>query len=147
MKLRWLLALIALPLSASAFAQEKKELRWGTDPTGGAPYVFQDAQGKFIGFEYEFAAYLAQKLGRESVKVDADWSTLPELLDKPRVGDKAIDQFVGSRHVVFLPRPGNQPHRAAGRIAGRMNLRAQPAPRPAQTLGIRPPLALRAPAA
>ena len=53
--------------------------------------MFQDAQGKFIGFEYEFAEYLAKKLGRESVKVDADWSTLPELLDKPRVGDKAID--------------------------------------------------------
>jgi polar amino acid transport system substrate-binding protein len=88
---RWLLALLALSLSAPAFAQEKKELRWGTDPTGGAPYVFQDAQGNFIGFEYEFAAYLAKKLGRESVKVDADWSTLPELLDKPREGDKAID--------------------------------------------------------
>jgi polar amino acid transport system substrate-binding protein len=89
---RWLfvavVALIATPLAAQ---DKKPELRWGTDPTGGAPYVYQDQQGKFIGFEYEFAEYLAKKLGRESVKIDGDWSTLPELLDKPREGDKAID--------------------------------------------------------
>ena len=88
---RWLLVAIALSFAAPAFAQEKKELRWGTDPTGGAPYVYQDSQGSFIGFEYEFAQYLAKKLGRESVKVDGDWSTLPELLEKPRVGEKGID--------------------------------------------------------
>ena len=76
-------------LAAPASAQEKPQLRWGTDPTGGAPYVYQDAEGKFIGFEYEFAEYLASKLGRDSVKVDADWSTLPELLDKPRTGRRA----------------------------------------------------------
>jgi polar amino acid transport system substrate-binding protein len=88
----WLLVPFALFLAAApAPAQEKQELRWGTDPTGGAPYVYQDAEGKFIGFEYEFAEYLARKLGRESVKVDADWSTLPELLDKPRTGEKGID--------------------------------------------------------
>ena len=56
---RWMFALFALALAAPAFAQEKPELRWGTDPTGGAPYVYQDASGKFIGFEYEFAEYLA----------------------------------------------------------------------------------------
>ncbi len=90
---RWLLASVAaLVLASPLSAQEKKpELRWGTDPTGGAPYVYQDADGNFIGFEYEFAAYLAKKLGRESVKIDGDWSTLPELLEKPREGDKAID--------------------------------------------------------
>ncbi|MCI0704821.1 MAG: ABC transporter substrate-binding protein/permease [Planctomycetia bacterium] len=87
---RWLLAVVALLVGAPAFAQEK-ELRWGTDPTGGAPYVYQDAGGNFIGFEYEFAAYLAKKLGRQSVKVDADWSTLPELLEQPRGGEKGID--------------------------------------------------------
>jgi polar amino acid transport system substrate-binding protein len=88
----WLLPLLALALAAApATAQEKPELRWGTDPTGGAPYVYQDNEGKFIGFEYEFAEYLAARLGRASVKVDADWSTLPELLDKPRTGEKGID--------------------------------------------------------
>src|SRR5262245_44120136 len=88
---RWLLAAAVLLVGGPAFAQEKKALRWGTDPTGGAPYVYQDAQGNYLGFEYEFAAYLAKKLGRESVKVDGDWSTLPELLDKSRDGEKGID--------------------------------------------------------
>ncbi len=88
---RWLLIAIVLLTTTPVSAQEKKPLRWGTDPTGGAPYVYQDAQGSFVGFEYEFAEYLAKKLGRTSVKVDGDWSTLPELLDKPPEGDKAID--------------------------------------------------------
>ena len=94
MNRRWLLAVArgrSRPRRRPAIAQEKPELRWGTDPTGGAPYVYKDNDGKFVGFEVELAEYLAQKLGRESVKVDADWSTLPELLDKPRDGEKGID--------------------------------------------------------
>ena len=63
---RWLLAVVALIFGAPAFAQEKKELRWGTDPTGGAPYVYQDAQGNYVGFEYEFAAYAKNSAARAS---------------------------------------------------------------------------------
>lgn len=75
------LLLLFAPLPA--FAQEKKPLRWGTDPTGGAPYVFRDAAGNFIGFEVELAEYLANKLGRTSVMKPGDWDKLPELLGKP----------------------------------------------------------------
>ena len=77
--------LLAAPLAASA--QEKKPLRWGTDPTGGAPYVYQDANGKYIGFEVELAEYLANKLGRKSELVKGDWDKLPELLGKPLDSD------------------------------------------------------------
>jgi polar amino acid transport system substrate-binding protein len=79
---RWSLAALALAFGAPAFAQEKKELRWGTDPTGGAPYVYEEG-GKFVGFEVELAEYLAKELGRTSKMVKGDWDKLPELLGKP----------------------------------------------------------------
>ncbi len=82
--------LVALP----AQAQEKKPLCWGCDPTGGAPYIYIDdksADKKYIGFEVELAEYLAQKLGREAVMVDGDWSNLPKQLDKPADVEKGLD--------------------------------------------------------
>ena len=87
---RWLLAILILLAPLPALAQEKKPLRWGTDPTGGAPYVYQDAAGNFIGFEVELAEYLAAKLGRTSVMKKGDWDKLPELLGKP-ADDDGID--------------------------------------------------------
>ncbi len=60
-------------------------MRWGTDPTGGAPFVYQDAAGNYTGFEWDFAAYLAKKLGRTSTMVAGDWSNLPQLLDKDTI--------------------------------------------------------------
>ena len=39
----------------------------------------------------ELAEYLAKKLGRVSQPVEAEWSTLSRLLDKPRTGEKGID--------------------------------------------------------
>ena len=91
MNARWI-ALALVLLASPALAQEKKELKWGTDPTGGGPYVYKtDPNGPYVGFEVEFAEYLAQKLGRVSKPIEAEWSTLPELLDKPREGEKGID--------------------------------------------------------
>ena len=87
---RWLLAVLILLAPLPALAQEKKPLRWGTDPTGGAPYVYQDAAGKFIGFEVDLAEYLAKKLGRTSLMKKGDWDKLPELLGKPP-NDDGID--------------------------------------------------------
>ncbi|MFO0824132.1 MAG: ABC transporter permease subunit [Gemmataceae bacterium] len=80
---RWLLVAFAFLLAGPLSAQEKKpQLRWGTDPTGGAPYVYKDGD-KFVGFEVELAEYLAKELGRESKMVTGDWDKLPELLGKP----------------------------------------------------------------
>jgi polar amino acid transport system substrate-binding protein len=92
---RWVLAAVLLVLAAPAAAQEKqgdakKELRWGTDPTGGAPYVYEQ-QGRFVGFEVELAEYLAGQLGRTSRMVKGDWDKLPELLGKPTDADGSID--------------------------------------------------------
>ncbi len=78
---RWLLVALALLLAPPAFGQEKKELRWGTDPTGGAPYVYKEGD-TFVGFEVELAEYLAKELGRTSKMVTGDWDKLPELLGK-----------------------------------------------------------------
>ncbi|MBN9122854.1 MAG: ABC transporter permease subunit [Planctomycetes bacterium] len=92
MKPRWLLVPLALVFASPGPAQEKKELRWGTDPVGGGPYIYKDdPNGPYVGFEVELAEYLAKKLGRVSTPVEAEWSTLPELLDKPRDGEKGID--------------------------------------------------------
>jgi polar amino acid transport system substrate-binding protein len=92
---RWLVAAVAaLVLAAPAVAQEK-ELKYGTDPTGGGPYIFRNdpnnPNAPFVGFEVELAQYLAKKLGRTAREVTGEWDKLPELLTKPREGDKGID--------------------------------------------------------
>jgi polar amino acid transport system substrate-binding protein len=66
-------------------------LRWGTDPTGGAPFVYQDNAGNYTGFEWDLARYLADKLGREPVMRPGDWSKLPQRLDQPADGPEGID--------------------------------------------------------
>ncbi len=80
-----------LLLPATALAQDKKPFRWGTDPTGGAPFVYQDEDGKYVGFEVELAAYLAKKLDREPKMVAGDWSNLPQQLDKSPDVEGGID--------------------------------------------------------
>ncbi len=87
-------ALLVVPiLSPLAVAQEpsKKPLRWGADPTGGAPFVFQNKAGEWTGFEWDFAAYLAEKLDRTPVMRPGDWDKLPQRLDQPADGPEGID--------------------------------------------------------
>jgi polar amino acid transport system substrate-binding protein len=82
--------LAAAPVS---LAQDLKKppLRWGTDPTGGAPFVYQDAAGNFTGFEWDLAEYLGKKLGRTPVMRPGDWDKLPQRLDQPADGPEGID--------------------------------------------------------
>jgi polar amino acid transport system substrate-binding protein len=87
---RWSLVALAVLFAPPGFAQEKKELRWGTDPTGGAPYVYKDGD-KYVGFEVELAEYLAKELGRTSKMKTGDWDKLPELLGKPADDEEGID--------------------------------------------------------
>jgi hypothetical protein len=63
------------------------------------------------------------------------------------IGVEAIDQVMSEGDIVALAGRANQADRKAERLGGGVNLGAQAAARPAQTLGIRPPLTLRAPAA
>jgi len=65
--------------------------RWGTDPTGGAPFIYQDAQGRYIGFEVELAEYLARKMNRQSQLVEGTWANLPAQLEKSPDAEKGID--------------------------------------------------------
>ena len=69
------------------------------------------------------------------------------LVGNGRAGIEAVDESVRKGNVVALPWSTDQADRIAEGIAGGMDLGAQPAPRPAQALGIRPPFSLRAPAA
>jgi hypothetical protein len=59
----------------------------------------------------------------------------------------AVDKIVHEGDVIALPGSTDQTNRIAEGIASGVDVGAQPAPRPAQALGIRPPFALRAPAA
>ena len=83
--------LAAAATSSPAQDARKPPLRWGTDPTGGAPFVYQDAAGRYTGFEWDFAAYLADKLGRTPVMRSGDWDKLPQRLDQPADGPEGID--------------------------------------------------------
>lgn len=88
---RHLVAVALLLLAAPAFAQDKKSLRWGTDPTGGAPFVYKDKSGTYVGFEVELANYLGEKLGRTPEMVAGDWANLPQQLTKSADVDGGID--------------------------------------------------------
>lgn len=63
------------------------------------------------------------------------------------LGGEAVDEFMREGDVVALSGRADQAERQAEGLGGRVDLGAQAAARPAQALGIRPPLTLRAPAA
>jgi hypothetical protein len=62
-------------------------------------------------------------------------------------GFEAVDELVREGDVVAVSGRADQADWITQRITGSMDLGAQPTARPAQTLGIRPPFALGAPAA
>jgi polar amino acid transport system permease protein/polar amino acid transport system substrate-binding protein len=87
-----------MPIRGRADGQEP-ELIWGGDKTGGAPYIYDDEQGKLVGFEAELADYLAGQLGRKPVFKNVTWDNLPDALVR-----KSIDivlngyEFSAKRH-------------------------------------------------
>jgi polar amino acid transport system substrate-binding protein len=88
-----LLALVMLTSATASVAQDTKRtnFRWGTDPTGGAPFIYQNDAGQFVGFEVDFAEYLAKRLGQKSEFVKGSWDKLPQLLDQPVSDAAGID--------------------------------------------------------
>ena len=62
----------------------QQELRWGADPSGGAPYVFTDPASpeRYIGYEKEMVDALAAAMGRTPVFVPSDWETLVSALQR-----------------------------------------------------------------
>ena len=62
----------------------QRVLRWGADPSGGAPYVFTDPANpdRYIGYEKEMVDALAQAMGRQAEFVPSDWETLVSALQR-----------------------------------------------------------------
>jgi len=62
----------------------QQTLRWGADPSGGAPYVFTDpsAPDRYIGYEKEMVDALAAAMGRKPEFVPSDWETLVSALQR-----------------------------------------------------------------
>lgn len=69
------------------------------------------------------------------------------LVGKGAIGLDTVDQIVGEGDVVALTGRTDQADGQTERLGGCVDFCTQPAARPAQALGIRPPLTLRAPAA
>ncbi|HYP53087.1 MAG TPA: ABC transporter substrate-binding protein/permease [Pyrinomonadaceae bacterium] len=79
-KLAALLLLFSCCLTASAQAP----LRWGADPSGGAPYVFADPAhpDTYVGYELEVVEALAAAMNRRPVFVPTDWETITSALER-----------------------------------------------------------------
>jgi polar amino acid transport system substrate-binding protein len=62
----------------------QKVLRWGADPSGGAPYVFTDPANpnQYIGYEKEMVDALAAAMDRKAEFVPSDWETLVSALQR-----------------------------------------------------------------
>jgi His/Glu/Gln/Arg/opine family amino acid ABC transporter permease subunit len=76
-----ILILLSL-ISSNVVAQ--KTLRWGADPSGGAPYVYTDPGNpdRYIGYEKEMVDALAAAMGRQPEFVPSDWETLVSALQR-----------------------------------------------------------------
>jgi len=74
-----LLCILSLPVCA-----QEKILRWGADPSGGAPYVFADPAHpeQYVGYEKEMVEALARAMGRRPEFVPAEWESLVSSLER-----------------------------------------------------------------
>jgi His/Glu/Gln/Arg/opine family amino acid ABC transporter permease subunit len=63
---------------------QQQPLRWGADPSGGAPYVFPDPSNpdQYIGYEKEMVDALTSTMGRRAEFVPSDWETLVSALER-----------------------------------------------------------------
>jgi polar amino acid transport system substrate-binding protein len=73
--------LLLIP-ATSACAQAV--LRWGADPSGGAPYVYSDPAhpDKYVGYELEMVEALAAAMNRRPALVATDWETIVTSLER-----------------------------------------------------------------
>ncbi len=73
-----------LASAANVAAQTQQTLRWGADPSGGAPYVFADPAHPetYVGYEKEMVEALAAAMNRRAVFVASDWETLVSSLER-----------------------------------------------------------------
>jgi polar amino acid transport system substrate-binding protein len=76
------LALLATVCVDCASAQQT--LRWGADPSGGAPYIYNDPNhpDQYIGYEKEMVDAMAAAMGRKPEFIASDWETLVSALER-----------------------------------------------------------------
>lgn len=82
--MRKLASLLLCLLFFEAAANAQAVLRWGADPSGGAPYVFSDPAhpDKYIGYELEMVEALAAAMNRRAEFVPTDWETIVTSLQR-----------------------------------------------------------------
>lgn len=76
-------ALVLLWLTVLAsHASADPVLRWGADPSGGAPYVFTDPAHPetYVGYEKEMVEALAKAMNRRPEFIPTDWETIVSAL-------------------------------------------------------------------
>src|SRR5438105_12323840 len=80
--IRAVILLTLATFATNALAQQP--LRWGADPSGGAPYVFNDPNhpDQYIGYEKEMVDALAAAMNRKPEFVPSDWETLVSALQR-----------------------------------------------------------------
>ncbi len=71
-------------LAVGVHAQTETPLRWGADPSGGAPYIFADPSNpeRYIGYEKEMVEALAAAMHRQPEFVPTDWETIVSSLQR-----------------------------------------------------------------
>ncbi|MEJ7615427.1 MAG: ABC transporter substrate-binding protein/permease [Pyrinomonadaceae bacterium] len=76
------IAFCAMVGAVGAQEQSSSPLRWGADPSGGAPYVYTDAAqpDRYIGYEKEMVEALAAAMNRRPELVPTDWETIVSAL-------------------------------------------------------------------
>lgn len=80
----WLSFLILLGVFSAAGVEAQQPLRWGADPSGGAPYVYADPSNpdRYIGYEKEMVDALAAAIGRKPEFVPTDWESIVPTLQR-----------------------------------------------------------------
>ena len=75
---------VCLIIILSGTTQAQRVLRWGADPSGGAPYVYTDPGNpeRYIGYEKEMVDALAAAMDRQAEFVPSDWETLVSALQR-----------------------------------------------------------------
>lgn len=83
-KARGFLLIVVLFCLCVSPANAQQTLRWGADPSGGAPYVFTDPANpdNYIGYEKEMVDALAAAMGGRAEFVPSDWETLVSALQR-----------------------------------------------------------------
>ncbi|HYX30083.1 MAG TPA: ABC transporter substrate-binding protein/permease [Pyrinomonadaceae bacterium] len=79
-----LLSIASLIAASLISALAQQPLRWGADPSGGAPYVYNDPNhpDQYIGYEKEMVDALASAMGRKPEFVPSQWDTLVSALQR-----------------------------------------------------------------